>query len=415
MQNYLEAKVNRNYSMANIGVLLFCIYVFASYIANGVVIPTVFNTLALYSFLGYSIIYIAINGKAKLCLTVIWFALFTGLSLISMLYSPEKQIMGGTFYLLIVAMILVFCLSQYKIDERMIKKILWAYTLASPLMLLILLATGKLTAQADEGRLGEELFGNANIMALMIMMSVLYALWLFLYSKCSAAKKVVLIVSITINYYGMFLSGGRKYIVVPILFLYILLLFKQDKNGRTRFIKNTVIIVLIAVGVYLLIMKVPMLYEIIGSRMESLFSFMEGDSQAADGSVIIRAQMIEMGLKKWPESPLWGHGFDSFKYYNKEVTGHFYYSHNNIVEMLYNGGLIGFVAYYWIYLKYFVAAYKSKNTIPIAARAFVISMVLSMLVYEYGAINYTSTGTIIMFYFAEIMLRNDEQSTESTI
>lgn len=415
MQNYLETKENKNYIMANIGIFLFCIYVFASYIANGVVIPTLVNTLTLYLFLGYSLLYIVISGKVRICSTLIWFALFTAVSFASLLYSPEKKILDGTFYLLIVALILVFCLSQYKIDQHMVKKILWSYTLASPLMLLILLVTGKLTAQADSGRLGEELFGNANIMAFIIMASVLYALWLFVYGESGVAKKAVLIASIAFNYYGMFLSGGRKYIVVPILFLYILLLFRRDKNGRTHLIKYTVIIAVIAVGVYLLIMKVPAFYEIIGSRMESLLGFMGGDYQDADGSTLIRAQMIEMGLKKWPESPVWGHGFDSFKYYNREVTGHFYYSHNNFVEMLYNGGLIGFAAYYWIYLKYFVAAYKSKNTISIAARAFVIAMVLSMLVYEYGAINYTASGTVIMFYVAELMLRGNEQGVNQQI
>lgn len=415
MSNHVEAKTEKKDNMDNIGIMLFCIYIFMSYIANGVVIPTVLNTLSLYLFLVYSMLYVFIKGKLKICSTTIWFALFTLLSLASMIYSPEKQIFGGTFYFLIVAIILLICLSQYKINQQMLEKILWAYTLSAPLMLLILMVTGKLTASADGGRLGEELFGNANIMATMMMLSALYAMWLFMYSKNGNIKNVILVVGILIDYYGMFLSGGRKYIVVPILFLYVLLLFKQDKKEKTHFIKSTIIVIEIMVCVYLLIMKVPMFYEIIGSRMESLFSFMEGDYQSADGSSKIRAQMIEIGLKRWTESPIWGYGFDSFKYYNRVTTGHFYYSHNNFVEMLYNTGLIGFVAYYWIYWKYFVVAYKSKNTISIAARAFVIAMVICMLVYEYGAINYTATGTIIMFYFAELMLRNNRKSTGLTV
>lgn len=412
MQNYLETKENKNYIMANIGIFLFCIYVFASYIANGVVIPTLVNTLTLYLFLGYSLLYIVISGKVRICSTLIWFALFTAVSFASLLYSPEKKILDGTFYLLIVALILVFCLSQYKIDQHMVKKILWSYTLASPLMLLILLVTGKLTAQADSGRLGEELFGNANIMATMMMLSVLYAIWLLVYGKNGIFKKATLIASVIINYYGMFLSGGRKYIVVPIVFLYVLLILKRDKQGRLHFIRSTLVVAGIIVAVYLLIMKVPTFYEIIGTRMESLFSLMEGDYKSADSSSIIRKRMIEIGLEKWKESPVWGYGFDSFKYYNREVTGHFYYSHNNFVELFYDLGVIGFVAYYWLYFKHFVVAYKNNGAFSNANRAFVIAMVLSMLIYEYGAINYTATGTIIMFYIAELMLRENEQSED---
>lgn len=412
MSNYAETKGRKKDDMNNIGIALFCIYVFSSYIANGVVIPAVINTVALYSFLSYSMFYIIITGKIKISLTTVWFLLFTSLSLLSMLYSPEKQIFGGTFYLLLVALILVFFLSQYKISQRMIEKILWSYTLASPFMLLILMATGKLTASADSERLGEELFGNANIMATMMMLSVLYAIWLLVYGKNGIFKKATLIASVIINYYGMFLSGGRKYIVVPIVFLYVLLILKRDKQGRLHFIRSTLVVAGIIVAVYLLIMKVPTFYEIIGTRMESLFSLMEGDYKSADSSSIIRKRMIEIGLEKWKESPVWGYGFDSFKYYNREVTGHFYYSHNNFVELFYDLGVIGFVAYYWLYFKHFVVAYKNNGAFSNANRAFVIAMVLSMLIYEYGAINYTATGTIIMFYIAELMLRENEQSED---
>ena len=117
--------------------------------------------------------------------------------------------------------------------------------------------------------------------------------------------------------------------------------------------------------------------------------------------------MIEIGLQKWQESPLWGYGFDSFKYFNESVTGHFYYSHNNFVEMLYNLGIIGFIAYYSYYIKLLFASYNGKNRISLSVRAFSVAMVISMMVYEYGAINYTTTSTMIMFFFASTMLQEE--------
>lgn len=395
--------------MDNVGIWIFCIYVLSSYIANDVIVPSALNTLALYAFLAYSAVYTVTKWRVRISQTTVWFGVFLLVSLGTMLYSPEKQILGGSFYLLIVAFILVTCLSQYQINRRRIETILWTYAMASPVMLLILSATGNLiikTGDAEEAlRLGEELLGNANILALMIMLSVLYALWLLIYSKNGWIKKILLMASVAVNYYGMFLSGGRKYIIVPILFLYVLLLFKQDKKGRTHLLRSTAIVVIAAVGVYLLIMNVPTFYEMIGSRMESLFSFLEGDDKSALGSDKVRSEMIRIGLEKWKSSPLWGYGFDSFKYFNREATGHFYYSHNNFVEMLYNGGVIGFIAYYWIYAKGLISALRSRGKASQGARAFIIAMVLSMLFYEYGAINYTSTGTIIMFYIAEQMMQ----------
>ena len=120
--------------------------------------------------------------------------------------------------------------------------------------------------------------------------------------------------------------------------------------------------------------------------------------------------MIQIGLDKWMQSPIWGYGFDSFKYYNQIVTGRFYYSHNNFVELLYNEGIIGFVLYYWYYIRVIMIAWKRKAVIPQKTRAFVISAVLSMLVYEYGAINYTSTSTMILLCLISIMLGINDNS-----
>ena len=154
-------------------------------------------------------------------------------------------------------------------------------------------------------------------------------------------------------------------------------------------------------------MNVPVFYEIIGSRMESFFAFLNGDVSHADGSSKIRSQMIKMGLERWIQSPILGYGFDSFKYYNQSVTGHFYYSHNNFVEILYNTGIIGFVLYYWYYAKLCFTAWKGRNYISLSARAFSVAMILSMLCFEYGAINYTTTSTMIVLLLSSIMLQDE--------
>ena len=115
--------------------------------------------------------------------------------------------------------------------------------------------------------------------------------------------------------------------------------------------------------------------------------------------------MIEIGFNKWMDSPIWGYGFDSFKYYNRLMTGHFYYSHNNYIELLYDLGIIGFAIYYWFYWKLFYVAWKGKNSYTPEIRAFVIGIVFSMLVFEYGAVNYTVTSTQIMLFFAYTLLK----------
>ena len=398
------------FSMNEIGVFLFCIYIFASFLGNDVVFPSEIGTYSLFLFLGYSIFFIAHKKILKITLIEKWTLLFMCFSLISMFYSPEKSILNGTYYFLIVNVILVLLLSQYDFTMKTIEKISWTYALSSATLIIMLIATGNIVDSSAIGHLGYELFGNANILATMLMISMLYTMWLLVYANNSLSRKCILFIVLVLGYYGMFLTGGRKYIVIPVVFLYILFLFKQDRAGRQHFIKYTFIIVAVAVSIYFLIMKIPMFYDIIGVRMEGLLAFVTGDVSSADSSSIIRGRMIQIGLDKWMQSPIWGYGFDSFKYYNQIVTGRFYYSHNNFVELLYNEGIIGFVLYDWYYIRVIMIAWKRKAVIPQKTRAFVISAVLSMLVYEYGAINYTSTSTMILLCLISIMLGINDNS-----
>lgn len=391
-------------STDKIGLFLFCFYIFVNFLANDVILPSSIGSISLYLFLGYSVLYIILRKKLKLCSIVGWMAAFMGYSLITMFYSPEKNIFGGTFYTLIVNIVLVLLLSQYTITLKVVERIGWTYAFSAATLVFFLIVTGNIIDASVSGRLGTELLGNANILATMLMTAAIYTIWLLTYSNLTKLHRNVLILFLIAEYFGMFLSGGRKYIVVPMVFFYILLLFKQDARGQKHIVKYTIMIIVLLLFVWILVMNVPIFYNIIGVRIEEFFDLLSGNQNNQDYSSQIRLEMIQAGLAQWLESPIWGYGFDSFKYFNRTLTGHFYYSHNNFVELLYNLGIIGFVIYYWFFWKLVYVAWKGKIRYTPEVRAYVIGLVLSMLVFEYGAVNYTGTASRIMFFFAYTML-----------
>ena len=400
----------------NIGISLFCIYAFISSLANDTVLPSSIGSLTLYLFLGYSVMYIMWKKMLHIELMTKWMMVFMAFSVFSLIYSPENALFSNSeFYQLIVSFILILFLTQYNINIKDISRISWAYVLSAGTLIIILHSQGKLTGFSTSNRFGQELFGNSNILASLLMKASMYAVWLLIYSDNKIIKKAILVLCLAASYYGMFLSGGRKFIVIPFVFLYVLLMLKQDDRGKRHMIKYTAIFIFMVAVVYYLIMNVPAFYAVIGERMESLFSFFLTGSSISGHSAEQRADMINFGLRKWLESPIWGYGFDSFKYYNRSMTGHFYYSHNNFVELLYNLGIIGFVIYYWFYLYLFKTAWKGKFYYTPKVRAFVIGLVLSMLVFEYGAVNYSSTQSLIMFYFAYTLLKETECEMEEII
>lgn len=388
-----------NFSKLNInktGIVLFCLYVFLSYICNDLILSSAINSIVLYVFVIYSILYTILQKKLRITSMAIWMVLFMGYSMITMIYSPEKNILSGQFYLLIVNFVLIALLSQYNISVDNIRQIGWTHAIASTCLILMLILSGNIHDLSESGRLGTELLGNANLLASMLMMAALYTMWLLIYTSTSKIYRFFLIVFLAIQYYGIFLCGGRKYVVIPLIFLFLLFFFKKDSKGKTHMIKYTIILILVSMLLFYLIMEVPALYNIIGIRFEGFISFLKGDLSDSDSSTIVRYQMIQAGIIQWLKNPIFGYGFDSFKYYNLDLTGRFYYSHNNFVELLYNEGGIGFLLYYSFYVLLFRKSLRKSNTRNLSVRAFTVACIISMLIYEVTAINYTATQTMIM-------------------
>lgn len=389
----------------------FCLllaYIATGYFANDVLLPSAISSLTLYAFLGFSVLMVIANGKIKKSPIITWEIVCLILAFVAMLYSPEFSIFGGTYYSLIVNFILVFILAQMDIDQKRLDTVFSTYTFSGAALVAILFVTGNLSDES--GRLGQELTGNANILAMMLMVSSIYGLWMCIMSK-KASHRIAHIIAVAVIYIGMFLSGGRKYIVVPIVFLFIVLMYKTDSNGRKHALKYTLIVGVSAIAVYLLIMKVPVFYQSIGQRFEGAFALFE-DGNEVDSSTDIRMTMIEGAFEKWLSSPIWGYGFDSFKFFNRDVlTGKFYYSHNNFTELLYNQGLIGFAAYYAFY---FYLCYTSvKKCSNASNKGFVIGTIVAILLFEYFGITYSTTPTQFLLFFCLIILQMDIKANQS--
>ena len=140
--------------------------------------------------------------------------------------------------------------------------------------------------------------------------------------------------------------------------------------------------------------EVPILYEIIGNRMDNLINQFLGKAEILNGSSsYLRDEYRKLAIQGWLESPIWGYGYDSFHYYNNIITGHNAYSHNNFTELLYDMGIIGFVVYYYEYYRIMMLGMKS-NILPI--KVMTIAGIISILVCEYGQVDY-NLNIILIF------------------
>lgn len=171
--------------------------------------------------------------------------------------------------------------------------------------------------------------------------------------------------------YFVIISGSRKAILVLVAGIFGLI-FMKSKN-QIALIRNGILILILSALVMYLLLNVPLLYEIAGSRFEGMFnSFINGSSE--DSSIIERSLMISRGLNLIESRPLFGYGMGSFAYLSSLGV----YSHNNYIEMMVGIGIFGTILYYSIYI-IIIKNLLEKITKSIVQPLFVLMLMLPVV------------------------------------
>lgn len=368
-------------SIYTLGRAVLLLYILFSYITYTDYLPSSLYSISLYLMVGLGLISLftqpVIQNKY-----IKWYVLFLGISFVLALFSPSDW--WPTFYQMIVMVFIAIALDQFVRSIQDLKLIFYAYSFSSTLMFLMLLSSNML--HVDQ-RLGTTVMGNANSFALVFMVAILMSLWLILYDD-NKVLRVLMIVSVILNFYALLLSGGRKFIIAPIIFLYFLLLRKTDKKGRKHIMLYTGIVVIAVVLLYFLIHENAELYKTVGYRMDYLINMITGKGDIGSSNEI-RARLRDSAMREGLNSPLFGHGFDSFKVYGRDYLNYYAYAHNNWAELWYDMGIIGIGVYYWFYVKLFKLFYNINATHESIANLG-MGILLTTFVFEYGCVTYYS-------------------------
>lgn len=384
-------KNNKIYSIA-IG-----FYILMTLVANDLLIPSSLCKLSIIFLIIATIIYITCKNKLILIARKYnffwWYLIFVVFSITAMLYSPDKSFLNDSSYLLYITLIILFCFCTLIDSFEKIIIVMRSYEWGSALLFFILYYTNNLFT--DE-RIGGSFTGNSNTFALFMMVAFFFTSWLFLYYEKNKYKRIITGMIMIMDLITVLLSGARKSVIACMIYIVILFLYKQDKKGRRHFIRNIILIALVLFYVWKLMLNNPYLYNVVGNRMESLINQLLGNQVLIKGSSsYLREEYRHAAILGWMKSPIWGHGYDSFHFYNAIVNGHNVYSHNNYTELLYNLGVIGFAVYYFEYLRLILLGFKSKDT---STKAITIAGMIGILLTEYGQVDYNAS-IIMIFLF----------------
>lgn len=387
-----------------ISMALLCIYSVLCYLANDVFLPSVLRSIFLYLCAAFGLVCVLLNSRI-FTKHLFWYMCFMTISLIGVLYTDGDD-WWSVLYTMIVNLVICIVITQLITTEMRIKVLFSSLGFGATVLTLYLFLTNQL--YVDE-RLGTTLYGNPNTFAFLYMFAAICITWLMI-TVVSKKQKVFWLICLILNFYPLLLSGGRKYVVVPILFLYIILLMKRDSKGKRHVLFKTAVVLLIVFVVYYLMMTVEVLYDAVGYRMQYLINYFTGEGKV-DASNEIREKMRNLAFDEGFSQPIFGHGFDSFKYLSGDKINYYAYSHNNWTEIWYNLGLFGMIVYYSYYLYCFVASKKRiKSNFNLAS--FGIAFILSMIVFEYGCVTYYETQMqMLLCVVGVMMIICDEERT----
>lgn len=344
--------------------------------------------LLMVAFFAYTVVRQLINNKKTPgSFFLVGFFLFIAYGALNILLDNVLSVkVARTMVIsLTLNLLMIYAIVQYIYMNKDVSRVLQLMELSifSATLFVVVLSLGSIT----RGRLGGGTEMNSNELALLCV----YGLILSLYLR-KIGKLAIYAYWFKIAFYvlSIVLTGSRKGIIM-IALAFVLINYFLNKKKFIKTIPQTVIV--LAIG-YILIMNVEFLYNIVGVRIENLINLVL-DGSVGDGSLKSRQTLIDIGMTYIEKKPWTGYGYDCFKLISGIDSGgkvrgdkYGYYSHNNYIELLFGGGIIGFTLYYIPMVYLLVKLFKSlKKDICIP---YLLTILIVKLAIEYAYVSYYS-------------------------
>lgn len=251
-------------------------------------------------------------------------------------------------------------------------------------------------------------FGNVNTVGILASFAILITLYEVFFRKLNIISVIFCIPSLAV----MAASGTRKALLALIVGVIMLIYFRFRDRNILKSVLKFAAIGAVAVLSLSLILSLPMFSGMM-DRMGGMLSFLTGESEA-DASSLVRSRFIEIGLEQFSQTPIFGIGIGSSGDLLLREFGESTYLHNNFVELLCCGGVVGFLLYYAMYAYCIFGFWKYRRSGDSLSILGVIMLVL-MLLMDVARVSYYSKPTIFYFMIFFLHIRNLKQQERGSL
>lgn len=397
-------KKTENVKGINIGDFLFFVTMF---FVVGFPAPSIFKAISIVTFFVYTFCVQIIREKSTgNFLQFFWAISFFAYCHISELWSVYPKAMDEVISNVQWSLLLSVAIVNYIILNKLsVMDIANRMAVVACVFLIDVIINGTFFKSRLTLIIGEHLV-NANTFG---QIAIGIGCFLFFWAKKNKWRNIFLIGGVVTLLAISLLSGSRKTLITFALYMVFIIFYEYPSESAEKTVRKILGIILVIGVSYLCIMNIDALYDTIGSRIESLFEFMEGN-ETSDGSAKSRMLMIEKGLDMFMEKPMFGHGLNTFSY----TTVFNVYAHNNYVELLANIGLVGFSVYY---IPLFVYLYRAYSNWKRKEEGSVIPLIIIFvfLLNDFANVSYFSIVSHVFLALAIGLCINNYKKAPSTI
>jgi O-antigen ligase len=247
--------------------------------------------------------------------------------------------------------------------------------------------------------------GNPNKLAIYASYAFMFSMYLFSISKNKFVRSI-LFANQVLLIIGILKTESRKgFIIIPLgIFIYFLLTnYKKIAKSKNKIKSVMKYAFYFAILITLLCISFQLLKNTDNFRrfgiMTNYFNMTEKSDRIKifDQSVYERQQFIKYGFQMWKDHPIIGVGLDNFRLNIKKywTMSNRSYAHNNYIELLADTGLLGFLAYYSIYLSLIIKLFFIKKRVQLKSKYLnliniFITIIFILMLSEIAMVTYSS-------------------------
>ena len=223
-------------------------------------------------------------------------------------------------------------------------------------------------------------------------------------------KKDVFVLGIVPSVFMIAATQSRKALVV--LAIGVIASLYIEGTDRKKFLNKLIsavaILTFCAVGVWF-VLRLP-IFEGVLERMQGVIAMITGKGNLGR-SAEVRSSLVAIGMKQFAKTPIVGIGIGCPHILAKNEMEFDAYLHNNYVELLAGGGIIGFLIYYGMYVFLFLNLWKYRKCKSKTYNLTLILIIVQLIV-DYGAVSCYEKNMFfyLMIFFLDI--KNMEKRTK---